>query len=115
MLDRVRTAPPEVWGGVECTVNRVGACYLDQLDVSGHDRRPDDLDRIARLGVMALRYPVLWERHAPDDPGRIDWEWADDRLGRLRRLHVRPIVGLCHHGSGPRYTSLVDPGFADGL
>jgi dTDP-4-dehydrorhamnose reductase len=28
---------------------------------------------------------------------------------------VRPIVGLVHHGSGPRYTSLIDPGFSGGL
>ena len=26
----------ELWGGVECTVNRVGNGYSDQLTVSGH-------------------------------------------------------------------------------
>jgi dTDP-4-dehydrorhamnose reductase len=30
-------------------------------------------------------------------------------------LGVRPIVGLVHHGSGPRHTSLVDPAFPDKL
>ena len=39
----------------------------------------------------------------------------DDRLGRLRELGLRPIVGLVHHGSGPRHTHLADPSFADGL
>jgi dTDP-4-dehydrorhamnose reductase len=108
-------APLELWGGLECTVNRVGDEYLDQLAAAGHDRRPADLDRIAALGVRALRYPVLWERTAPEGVARADWSWPDARLGRLRALGVRPIVGLVHHGSGPRHTSLVDPGFAEGL
>ncbi|WP_437281975.1 sugar nucleotide-binding protein [Sorangium sp. So ce375] len=108
-------APLEIWGGVECTVNRVGDVYHHQLDRSGHARRLDDLDRFAALGIHALRTPVLWERTAPDRPERLDFGWADARLGRLRTLDVRPIIGLVHHGSGPRYTSLVDPGFPEGL
>ena len=28
---------------------------------------------------------------------------------------MTPIVGLTHHGSGPRSTSLIDPSFAEGL
>jgi dTDP-4-dehydrorhamnose reductase len=36
-------------------------------------------------------------------------------LARLRELSIRPIVGLVHHGSGPAYTNLLDPGFAAGL
>ena len=31
----------------------------------------------------------------------------------LRRLGLKPIVGLVHHGSGPHYTSLVDPEFPE--
>ncbi|WP_437955869.1 family 1 glycosylhydrolase [Sorangium sp. So ce119] len=103
----------EIWGGVECTVNRVGDAYHDQLDRNGHAHRLDDLDRFAELGIRALRYPVLWERTAPD--GCASFAWADARLGRLRELGVRPIVGLVHHGSGPPRTSLLDPSFVDGL
>jgi dTDP-4-dehydrorhamnose reductase len=106
---------PEVWGGIECTVNRVGSEFHDQVRRTGHQRRPGDLDRIAALGVTALRYPVLWERTAPRGVERADWRWPERRLGRLRELGVRPIVGLVHHGSGPRGTSLLDPAFADGL
>jgi dTDP-4-dehydrorhamnose reductase len=58
---------------------------------------------------------VLWERVEPDGPGSADWAWADERMARLRDVGVRPIVGLVHHGSGPRHTSLLDPGFAGGL
>ena len=116
MRESVDEGRPEVWAGVECTINRVKGEYHDQLARSGHDHRIDDLDRIADLGVRTLRYPVLWERHAVGDPGGpIDWIWADSRLGRLRSLGVRPIVGLVHHGSGPPRTSLTDPDFATGL
>lgn len=113
-----RPHPPaelELWGGIECTVNRVGDEYFDQLERSGHATRLSDLDLLASLGIRALRYPVLWERTAPEGPARADWRWADERLAHLRELGVRPIVGLVHHGSGPRYTSLVDPCFPEKL
>jgi dTDP-4-dehydrorhamnose reductase len=105
----------ELWGGIECTRNRIQDRYFDQLAWSGHDRTPQDLDRIAALGIRTLRYPVLWECAAPEHPDQIDWSWADERLGCLRTLGIRPIVGLVHHGSGPRYTDLLDPDFAGGL
>ncbi len=105
----------EVWAGLECTVNRVGDQYFDQLERNGHATRLNDLDLFAQLGVRAIRYPVLWERTAPNGLENADWSWADERLGRLRELGIRPIVGLVHHGSGPRHTSLIDPAFPSGL
>jgi len=101
----------ELWGGHECTVNRVGCVFFDQTFRSGHQHRIEDLERFAALGLKALRYPVLWERVAPDAPNRFDWSWTDLRLARIRELGMRPIAGLLHHGGGPRYTSLVDPIF----
>ena len=101
----------ELWGGLEATVNRVGDTYFDQVARTGHAVRLDDLDRFAALGLRTLRYPILWERVAPHGLDRADWRWADERLGRLRELGIRPIVGLCHHGSGPRTTNLLDPQF----
>lgn len=110
--------PPRLslWGGVECTVNRVGDHWFDQIERSGHHQRTGDLDAFAGLGLTGMRYPVLWERTAPHpELSRADFSFADERLGRLRALGIRPIVGLVHHGSGPRHTSLVDPAFAEGL
>jgi dTDP-4-dehydrorhamnose reductase len=107
--------PLEMWGGVECTVNRVRDSYFTQLERSGHCARDDDLERFAALGIRAIRYPVLWERTAPDGLAGADWSWPERRLARLRELGIRPIVGLVHHGSGPRHTSLLDDGFAGGL
>lgn len=115
MLQLHDDARLELWAGVECTVNRVGDRYFDQLERSGHADRLNDLDRFAELGIRTLRYPILWERTAPNGPASADWSWADARLGRLRQLGIRPIVTLVHHGSGPRHTNLLDPAFADGL
>jgi dTDP-4-dehydrorhamnose reductase len=105
----------ELWGGVECTVNRVGDEYFDQLQMSGHARRISDFDLFIDLGIKALRYPVLWERTQPTAGGSCNWSWSDERLNRLQRGGVRPIVGLVHHGSGPRHTNLLDDQFAEGL
>ena len=102
-----------LWGGLECTVNRVRDDYFSQMDRNGHASRSQDIERFASLGIQAIRYPVLWERTAPDGIDKADWSWADERLPALRALGVNPIVGLVHHGSGPRHTSLVDPAFPE--
>lgn len=100
------TLPPlEVWGGVECSVVRVGDEFTDQLRRNGHHERLDDLDRFFELGLRTLRFPVVWERTAPEHPGQYDWQWSDERLHKIWQLGIRPIVGLLHHGSGPRYAS----------
>ena len=105
--------PVEIWGGIECTVNRVGDRYHDQIALTGHDDRIiKDLERFAELGIRALRYPVLWERIAPYSLEQADWFQADLALTKMRELGIKPIVGLIHHGSGPKHTSLTDPDFS---
>jgi dTDP-4-dehydrorhamnose reductase len=116
MKDSAETAEaPALWAGVEATVNRVGNNYSDQIERSGHALRISDLDRLASLGIECVRYPVLWERTAPRSLDEFDWRWPDERLNGLRRLNVRPIIGLLHHGSGPPYTDLLDPEFPEKL
>lgn len=105
---------PALWGGHECTVNRIGDVWTDQTMLTGHQDRQEDIDRFAELGLQAIRYPVLWER-TETVRGQWDWSWPDARLARLQALGIRPIVGLIHHGSGPAWTDLLDPGFAMGL
>lgn len=107
--------PLALWGGVECTVNRLRNTYRDQLVLTGHDAREADIELIAGLGISAVRYPVLWERIAPAAPDQRDWAWSDRRLRQLFDHGITPIVGLVHHGSGPRYTSLIADNFASGL
>ncbi len=113
--DEIQHQVIELWGGLEGTVNRVRDQYFSQMDQNGHGNRISDLDRFAALGIKAIRYPVLWELTAPDGIANADWTWADERLPALRDLGVAPIVGLVHHGSGPRHTSLVDPEFGPQL
>lgn len=100
--------PLALWGGIECTVVRIGERYRNQIAETGHDQRQTDLDAIAGLGIRTLRYPVLWETIAPDHPDRCEWGWHDARLTHLQQLGITPIAGLMHHGSGPRYTDLTD-------
>ena len=117
-MDLLNSDPTDriaLWVGPEPTVNRVGQQFMDQLEATGFSRRLDDLDRLASLGAERIRFPLLWERTAPDRPGVVDWTWSDARMQRLRELGLQPIVGLVHHGSGPRYTNLLDPAFATGV
>jgi len=109
------TADVDLWGGVECSVVRIGDAWRDQLHETGHHRRDNDLARIAALGIRTLRYPVLWERISPRHAAQADWDWHDSRLAELQRLGIQPIVGLVHHGSGPHYTGLLDPDFPEKL
>jgi dTDP-4-dehydrorhamnose reductase len=106
--------PLEIWAGHECTISRVGREVTDQTSLSGHDGRPDDIDRFAALGISALRFPILWERVSPNGAAP-DWSFSDPRLARLRALKVRPIAGLIHHGSGPLHVDLLSGNFAHGL
>lgn len=102
----------ELWGGVECTINRVNDRYFNQMERSGHLRRPSDIAMFAGLGLKRLRYPYLWEMVCPDgDSTNPDWSWTDERHALLQRHGIKPIAGLLHHGSGPLITSLVDPDF----
>lgn len=101
----------ELWGGVECTIVRLGDEWRDQTAETGHLHRAEDIDLIAGLGIRTVRYPILWETIAPDRPEVCDWAWTDERLAMLRDRGIRVIGGLLHHGSGPHYTNLLDPDF----
>jgi dTDP-4-dehydrorhamnose reductase len=101
----------ELWGGVECTVNRVRDRYHSQLARNGHLARPTDIDRFAELGLRGLRVPILWELCQPEPAGPTSFAAFDPMLRRVRERGLRAIAGLVHHGSGPRHTSLLDPRF----
>ena len=102
---------PEVWGGIECTINRVQDVFRDQLQYSGHYSRPGDIERFAELGIKKLRYPLLWEFHQPVSNKPIDWSWTEKQLNTIKEKNIEPIAGLVHHGSGPSFTDLTDPDF----
>lgn len=102
----------ELWGGVECTINRVHDVFYDQLEYSAHrSRYVEDMERFAALGIKALRTALHWERF--EETG--SWAEWDVLISAMERLQIRPIVGLVHHGSGPSSTSLLDPQFPERL
>lgn len=102
----------ELWGGVECTVNRVHDVYYDQLACSGHRERVlADLACFAELGIRTLRTGLPWEKLVETG----SWRFGDTVLAGMQELGQTPILGLLHHGSGPRSTSLIDPAFPEKL
>lgn len=105
-----------MWGGIECSVVRIGQSWRDQVRETGHHGRgARDLDLLSTLGVRTLRYPVLWERAIRGQPGGCGWGWHDRQLGALREHGIEVVAGLLHHGSGPRGTDLLDPLFPEKL
>ncbi len=103
-------------GGIECTVNRVGDVYHDQLIRSGHAHRLSDLDHFASLqfsprcaipccGNVSLQRACT----LPSGRGPKSVE-STARTGDSS--HRRRLV---HHGSGPRTTCLTDESFVTGL
>src|SRR6185437_11934444 len=116
MERQFRHFKPELWGGIECTINRIGNKYRDQLAYAGHFQRPADLFKIAGLGIKKIRYPILWEAHqfkARDY--KIHWEPISKKLQQINELGIEPIAGLVHHGSGPEFTNLSDKKFGEKL
>src|SRR5689334_2775921 len=111
MVKPMAYSNPEIWGGIECTINRVKDTYIDQLHQSGHYYREEDIKQIASFGIRKLRYPLLWEKHQPEKNAMIDWRWTDKQLSLIRSCDIEIIAGLLHHGSGPAFTSLEDPQF----
>ena len=102
----------ELWGGAECTINRVGDIFYDQHAYSGHRARVEaDLELFSKLGLKTLRVALLWERF--EQLGH--WDEADHMLQAMERSALHPIVGLVHHGSGPSHTHLLDPAFPEKL
>lgn len=97
-----------MWAGAECTINRVGDTYRDQSRRAGAYDRDHDVEHLIALGVKAVRFPVLWERH---EGNAAAWQATDRALARLRDAGIEPIVGLTHHGSGIDGATLLDSAY----
>ncbi|HVF82527.1 MAG TPA: family 1 glycosylhydrolase, partial [Flavisolibacter sp.] len=102
---------PQLWGGIECTVNRIQNNFFDQLEYSGHYGRAGDLSLLTETGIEKIRYPVLWESHQPQKDTVINWSPTQKRLEAIKENGVDVIAGLLHHGSGPAFTDLLDDAF----
>lgn len=67
------------------------------------------METFAGLGLHTLRTAALWE-HVEQTRS---WDSVDRTLDAMKNFHLRPIVGLLHHGSGPSFTNLLDPEFPE--
>ncbi len=104
--------PMQLWGGMECTVNRVGDAFNDQSVWSSHgNHNPTDWEAVASLGIKTFRTGLLWEHFEATG----SWERSDVMLATMQRLGLHPVAGLVHHGSGPVHTSLIDRDFPEKL
>ncbi len=86
--------------------------YFDQHVWSGHRTRVEaDLAAVAALGFKTLRTALQWEHYEQTQ----SWQFFDQTFAAMQRLGMDAVVGLVHHGSGPRHTDLLDPHFPEKL
>lgn len=102
--DPAAAAVPFRWAvGIEDTFlpqpHRKTRRVLDEYQLTGHyDHWRHDLDRVATLGVHAIRFGIPWYRVNPA-PGVFDWSWPDQVIPYLaEHLGIQPIVDLVHYG-----------------
>jgi beta-glucosidase/6-phospho-beta-glucosidase/beta-galactosidase len=71
---------------------------MDEMEKTGHYARwKEDLALVPELGIDALRYGPPYHRvHL--GPDRYDWAFTDAVMAELQRLHIVPIIDLCHFG-----------------
>lgn len=71
---------------------------VDEMEKTGHyDRWQEDFQLVKDLHIEFLRYgPPYYKTHM--GPGQYDWAFADETFAILKKLHITPIVDLCHFG-----------------
>ena len=110
-----RCVPRRRWncGAASNARSRASATIIrNQLVETGHMARIEDLDAMAALGVKAVRYPILWETVAPETPDRARFlAGTTSGWSGFASLASGSLPAWCHHGSGPRYTELLEPRF----
>jgi beta-glucosidase len=87
---------------------------LDEYELTDHyEQWEGDIDRVAELGVQAVRYGIPWYRVEPR-PGEFDWAWTDRVLTRIVEKGIEPIIDLVHYGT-PLWLegSFLNPGYPE--
>jgi hypothetical protein len=90
----------------------------DTLALTGHlDFWKHDYDLMHDAGMRFARVPVLMQHVMPTDcpSDQWNWSWYDEFFPYIRRLHIEPIVDLCHHTAAPWWLEegLGSPRFPD--
>jgi beta-glucosidase len=89
--------------GIEDTfvaqTERIGERILDEYALTHHYIYwREDIDRVADLGVRALRYGIPWYKVEPT-PGKFDWDWTDRVLEYIAEKGIAIIADLMHYGT----------------
>jgi len=73
---------------------------LDEYELTDHYTLwREDFDRVASLGVDALRWGIPWYRVQPS-PTQWEWDFVDEALDYLvNEVKVNPILDLMHYGT----------------
>lgn len=71
---------------------------VDELEKTQHYQHWEtDFALVKEMGIEFLRYgPAYYKTHLA--PGIFDWDFCDATFKTLQRLHITPIVDLCHFG-----------------
>jgi len=105
-----------VWGaGIECSF--IPHLKVDQFEWTQHERFwREDLKRAAEeLGVKHLRYALPWHK-LEIEPGKFNWDYADERVAEFSRLGLHPLMDVMHFGTPLWLKQAVgDPEFPEAL
>jgi beta-glucosidase/6-phospho-beta-glucosidase/beta-galactosidase len=84
---------------------------IDEMEKAFHyDHWKTDFKLVKELGIEFLRYgPPYYKTHL--GPGKYDWEFSDDTFRYLKKLHITPIVDLCHFGVPDWMENFQNPDF----
>lgn len=85
--------------GIENSYPKVArGLRIDQMEKTGHYKRwKEDLALVADLKIHYLRWgPAIYKTWT--GPGQYDWDWTDEVMEEMRRLHIHPILDLLHFG-----------------
>src|SRR3954453_11402714 len=105
-----------VWGaGIECSF--LPHLSVDQFQWTQHNRFWREDLKLAReeLGIKYLRYALPWHVLEPE-PGKFNWQMADERLAEFEKLGIAPLVDVMHFGTPLWLKQAVgDPEFPESL
>lgn len=88
-----------IWGaGIECSF--IPHLDVDQFEWTQHNRFWRKDLRLARdqLGIGYLRYSLPWHLLEPQ-PGKFQWDLADERLAEFEKLGIEPLLDIMHFGT----------------
>src|SRR2546421_7036242 len=88
-----------VWGaGVERSF--LPHLNVDQFEWTQHERFwREDLKRAREeLGITHLRYALPWHK-IETEPGKFNWDYADERIAEMKRLGIEPVMDVMHFGT----------------